>query len=107
MSHALASVVRRVRALAAQRRVRFTRKALRELASLGLDTQDACETLAALRAADFARRLVSAQTEEWLYVFKPNLFGLSIYMKLVLREGCLVVSFHEDDQADEDGEEDA
>ena len=106
MTHALASVVRRVCALAAQRRVRFTRKALHELASLGLDTQDAYQTLEALRSADFVRRLASAQTGEWLYVFKPNLFGLSIYVKLVLRDGCLVVSFHEDDHADEDGEED-
>ena len=55
MARALANVLRRVRALAAERRVRFTLKALRELALLGLDATDACETLEGLRANDFVQ----------------------------------------------------
>lgn len=106
MTRALADVLRRVRALAADRRVRFTRKALCELASLGLDARDACETLEALRSADFVRRLASEQTGEWLYVFKPRVLGVSVYLKFVLRDGCLVVSFHEDENANDDGAED-
>jgi hypothetical protein len=39
-----------------------------------------------------------------MYVFKPRVAETSIYLKLILRDGCLVVSFHEDE--DGDGEED-
>jgi hypothetical protein len=47
--------------------------------------------------ADFAGRLVSEGTGEWMYVFKPLVAGTPVYLKLVLREGCLIVSFHEDE----------
>jgi len=104
---ALANVLRRVRALAAERRVRFTLKALRELALLSHDAEDACETLEGLRASDFVRRLTSESTGEWMYVFKPRLGEASIYLKFVLRDGCLVVSFHEDEDGNGDHEESA
>jgi hypothetical protein len=107
MARALANVLRRVRALAVERRVRFTLKALRELASLGLDAEDACETLEGLRASDFVRRLVAERTGEWRYVFKPRVGEVSIYLKFVLREGCLIVSFHEDENGNDDREESA
>ena len=47
-----------------QERVRFTIKALRELAALamGLDEKDACHVLANLAASDFGERLVSKKT---------------------------------------------
>ncbi len=68
----------RIHELAAQRKVRFTMKALRELAALdlGLDEEDACHVLANLAASDFVERLVSKKpgdkkTGEWMYVFKP------------------------------------
>jgi len=64
MARALANVLKRVRTLAAERRVRFTLKALRELAVLGLDAADACETLEGLRATDFVRRPASERTGE-------------------------------------------
>jgi hypothetical protein len=35
-----------------------------------------------------------------MYVFKPRVGDLSIYLKFVLRDGCLVVSFHEDENDD-------
>ena len=72
MPPALADVLRRVRALAADQKVRFTLKAVRELAALGLDATDACDSLEGLKAADFLERLVSEATGEWMYVFKPN-----------------------------------
>jgi hypothetical protein len=102
----LAPLVRRVHRLVAAGRVRMTLKALRELALLecGLDEQDASDVLAALDEGDFARRLVSARTGEWLYVFKPRVGGRLLYVKLVVRRGCIVVSFHEEV---EDEEEDA
>ena len=62
MQPALADVLRRVRALAAEQNVRFTLKAVRELAAIGLDATDACESLEGLKAADFVERLVSEAT---------------------------------------------
>jgi len=93
----LADVLRRVRALAAEQKLRFTLKAVRELAALGLDATDACESLEGLKAADFVKRLVSEATGEWMYVFKPTVGGMLVYVKLILRRGSLVVSFHEDE----------
>jgi hypothetical protein len=102
----LAPLVRRIHRMVAAGRVRMTVKALRELAllELGLDEQDACDVLAALEEEDFARRLASARTGEWLYVFKPRVGGRLLYLKLVVRRDCIIVSFHEEV---EDEEEDA
>jgi hypothetical protein len=102
----LSKVLTRVRALAATRNVRFTLKALRELASLefGLDEEDACEVLAELTAMDSAGRVASAATGEWMYLFKPQVSGTILYVKLILRNDCVVISFHEDeDGSEEDG----
>ncbi len=107
MGGALAGVLRRVRALATGRHVRFTLKALHELALLGLDAEDACETLEGLHASAFVRTLSSERTGERMYVFKPRVGDLSIYLKFVLRDGCLVVSFHEDENGNDDREESA
>jgi hypothetical protein len=102
----LPSVLKRVHSLASAGRVLFTLKALRELASLelGLDEQDALEILRRLRGADSAGRLRSEHTGEWLYVFLPRVAGETLYVKLLLRADCLIVSFHE--QVDDDQEAD-
>jgi hypothetical protein len=65
----LPTILVRIRELAAQREVRFTMKALRELAGLGmgLDEEDACEVLANLIASEFDERLRSKKTGEWMY----------------------------------------
>ncbi len=62
----------------------------------GFDAEDACQMLASLTSRNFAGRLVSKITGEWMYVFKPSVSGAVLYIKLVLRNDCLVVSFHED-----------
>lgn len=51
-------VLRRVRRLAAERKVRFTLKAFQELGHLGmgLDEEDACDILANLEPNDVVRR---------------------------------------------------
>ena len=71
---------------------------------LGLDEQDALEILRRLRGADSAGRLRSEHTGEWLYVFLPRVAGETLYVKLLLRADCLIVSFHE--QVDDDQEAD-
>lgn len=101
----LPRLLRRIHELAGQRRVRFTLKAARELAALsaGLDAQDACDVLASLTADDFAKRFESEHNGEWMYVFKPLVIGTVVYLKVMLRAECLVVSFHEDEgESDEE-----
>jgi hypothetical protein len=95
----LPRLLRRIHDLAGRGRLRFTLKAARGLAELaaGLDAQDACDVLAALRAEDYAKRFESERTGEWMYVFKPAVAGTVVYLKLVLRAECLVVSFHDDE----------
>ncbi|HEX9632025.1 MAG TPA: type II toxin-antitoxin system MqsR family toxin [Gemmatimonadales bacterium] len=86
----------RVRRLAAEGRVRFTLKALREMRALDLDADDAVEVLRGLAAGDSAGRLASTATAEWMYVFKPRIAEATLYLKLVVRTDCVVVSFHEE-----------
>ena len=98
-------VLRQIRGLAAQRKVRFTLKAFQELGRLGmgLDEDDACDVLANLAASDLVDRLVSEQTGEWMYVFKPSIAGVVVYVKVVVRVECVVISFHDEEESDEDG----
>ena len=101
----LPAVLARIRELAAQGKVRFTIKALRELAALdlGFDEEDARHVLANLAARDFVERFVSRKTGEWMYVFEPAVGGTVVYVKVILRKDCVVISFHaEEDQSDED-----
>ena len=98
------SVLRQIRGLAVQRKVRFTLKAFQELGRLGmgLDEDDACDVLANLTPNDLMGRLVSEKTGEWMYVFKPSVSGIVVYVKVVLRADCVVISFHEEEESDED-----
>jgi hypothetical protein len=97
-------VLTEIQRLVAERKVRFTLKAVEELAllDLGLDEHDALEVLAALKLEDLAGRVESKRTREWLYVFKPEVAGAVLYLKLIVRAECVVVSFHHDEEDDED-----
>jgi hypothetical protein len=99
----LTSALRRIKDLAIARKVAFTLKALRELAELGLDEEDACDVLASLSAADCAGRKRSATTGEWMYVFKPDVAGSVLYVKVILRSNCVLISFHEDEDGPHEG----
>lgn len=105
MSRWLPAVLTRIRRLAAAGRVRFTLKALRELAALelGLDEVDAIAVLARLKAADSIGRLRSEGTGEWLYVFVPQVAGETLYVKVLVRSECVVISFHEQVDDEEEG----
>jgi hypothetical protein len=98
-------VLRAIRARVTRRLVRFTFKAVEELAllDLALDEDDALGILADLSVRDVAGRIESERTDEWLYVFKPEVSGTILYVKLILRSECVVISFHED-QGDDDEE---
>lgn len=97
----LPRVLQGIRDLVWNGRVRFTHKANEELKALGLNQEDGLEIIAGLVAKDFSARLTSETTGEWMYVFKPSFGGTTVYLKLVLRESCVVVSFHEE-QSHED-----
>jgi hypothetical protein len=66
---------------------------------------DACEALEALDSQDFTDRPASELTGEWMYVFKPQIGGMVFYVKVILRSDCLVISFHEDEDGDDDEED--
>jgi hypothetical protein len=93
----LTRALRRIAELAIARRVAFTLKALRELAELSLDEEDACDVLASLAAKDCAGRKKLSTTGEWMYVFKPEVAGSVLYIKVILRTNCVLISFHEDE----------
>lgn len=95
MRHGLLRALVRIAALADQGKVRFTVKAFHELAGLGLDASDACEILSSLTMREFACRKRSEPTDEWLYVFMPRVAGTVLYVKLIARTDCVIISFHE------------
>ncbi len=103
----LPAVLTRVGEFAETRQILFTLKARRELAALelGLDEEDARSLLASLTSEDSAGRVASAATGEWMYVFKLSLAGMVLYVKLILRTECIVVSFHEDERAGHEDED--
>jgi hypothetical protein len=71
-------------------------KALQELQALGLDADDAVDALRSLGPGDSAGRLAATATGEWLYVFTPRVGETTVWLKLVLRTDCIVISFHEE-----------
>lgn len=100
----LTRALTRIRNLARTDRVSFTRKAITErgLLRLGLTERDAIALLADIRVAQFDRRLRSRDSGEWLYVFRPTVGATVLYVKVVLRGQCTVISFHPDDGTDDD-----
>jgi hypothetical protein len=98
MARWLTKVLRRIQEHALQRRLRLTAKAAREIAALGLGPEDVRDVLMGLNSADSTGRKLSDVTGEWMYVFKRLGGGDAIYIKLILRNESVVVSFHEDEE---------
>ena len=70
----------------------------------GFDETDAVDVLRALTREDSVGRIRSRQTDEWMYVFKPSMAATVVYVKVILRGDCVVISFHEDwDEQKENG----
>lgn len=97
----LPRVLRRIRELAAAGRVQFTEKARGELADLGADESDATDILAKLGVSEYAGVMGSGLTRERMYVFKPEIAGTILYVKVIVRDVCRVISFHEEDEEDD------
>lgn len=99
----LPTVLARIRTFVEAGQVRFTLKALRELSALdlGLDADNACDILDGLTSADFFARIMSERTGEWMYVFKPTVAATTLYVKVIIRSDCIVISMHEDEVSDE------
>jgi hypothetical protein len=102
----LPRILEHIHDLAVERRLRLTAKADCEMTSLGagLELADVREVLLGLTVVDSAGRLVSRTSGEWMYVFKPQVGGVIVYLKMILRGECVVVSFHED-EGGENGED--
>ena len=93
----LRKVLNRIHELAAEGRYGLTYKAQWEAESLGLAPEDVRDILIRLGASDSAGRVASRTTGEWMYVFRPEVGAQVLYVKLIVRDGCVVVSFHEDE----------
>jgi hypothetical protein len=98
------TVTLRVRQHARAGRVRFTKKAVLELEAMGLSIDDgeAYDVIASLTPDDAAKRIRSSVSGERLYVFRPMVAGAPLYIKLALRQACVVISFHPEDDHDEE-----
>ena len=71
---------------------------MREIAILeiGIDETDICEILKNITALDFFEIIKSKITDEWMYVFKITIETTLVYLKLILRDNCIIISCHED-----------
>jgi Motility quorum-sensing regulator, toxin of MqsA len=82
--------------------VRLTVKALTEARELDLGANDVIDALLALSPTDSAGRMRSTRSSEWRYVFNPMVGETVLYVKVALRDDCVVVSFHKDEGNEED-----
>jgi len=89
-------VLTRLRALAAAGRVNFTAKARDEMATAGLHPEDVLDILSSLGRAERIARVRSERHGEWLYVCRPRVGSSPLYLKVVLRSGCTLISCHDD-----------
>ena len=64
---------------------------------------DVIDVLIRLAPGASAGRIRSSVSGEWLYVFKPTVAETVLYVKVVLRSDCVVVSFHRN-ESDEEGD---
>lgn len=103
MASWLSRVLDRIHTRAREGNVRLTVKAFAEVRELGLGlgVSDVIDTLLALSPTDFAGRVRSTISSEWLYMFKPTVAETVLYVKVVLRNDCVVVSFHKDETDEE------
>lgn len=86
----------RVRDLVAAGRIRVTASALAGAASLGMDFEDVVAVVSALRAVDFYKSMTTnADHRVWQDVYRPKTPFGAVYVKLIVIDDVLIVSFKE------------
>ena len=76
--------------------VRATNVAMRGAHLLGLGPDDVLEAVLSLSRADFYKSMTSyADNHEWQDVYRPVTKVGSVYLKLTIRNGVLILSFKE------------
>ena len=75
-------LLNQVREFASAGHVQLTYKALREALALGFgfELEEICDVLCQLDQSDFHDRFQSESTQEWMYVFKPEVGGIVLYV---------------------------
>lgn len=99
----LGEVLKAVHRNARQGSVRVTYKALQEMAALepSIAPEEARQLIEGLDRASFRHRLRSIRSGEWLYVFRATWCAEPVYIKLLLRTDCTIISFHPEASDDE------
>lgn len=78
----------------AEGRLRITRSALKGGDDLGLDEKGIADVVAALTAADFYKSMTTyADHRVWQDVYRPNTTVGPVYLKVIVIDDVLVVSF--------------
>jgi hypothetical protein len=93
----LTKALRRIQKHLENGELRLTDKARGEARELQLYEADVVDVIAGLTADDSAGRKVDGRTGEWAYIFKPEVADRVLYVKLALRNHCIVFSFHVDE----------
>ena len=85
-----------VKAYVAARKVRTTQSSRLGATALGMELSDMLEVLLALTPADFYKSMTThADHTVWQDVYRPNTKVGSVYIKLTVMDGVLIVSFKE------------
>ena len=85
-----------IKALLAAGKVRSTISALAGGAALGLDFADILGVIAALTPADFYKSMTThADHRVWQDVYRPSTPAGEVYVKLMVMDDVLIVSFKE------------
>lgn len=85
-----------VKALVEAGKIRFTGSAINGADELGMDRHSIIATVLALTMQDFFKSMTThANYKEWQDVYRPLTAAGTVYLKLTVSDGVLIVSFKE------------
>lgn len=85
-----------IQSLARQGVIRVVGVALRDALSLGFDREDIIDVILSLSNKDFYKSMTSYQDQTcWHDVYRPMTEAGQLYIKLILQENVIIVSFKE------------
>jgi motility quorum-sensing regulator/GCU-specific mRNA interferase toxin len=83
-----------IKALVAARKVRSTRTADNGATELGMNTRAMLLVVTALKSSDFDKSMTTyADHTAWQDVYKPVVGGVELYVKLMVDNDAVIVSF--------------